>query len=191
MPTKHIDAAQWEQIEELTLELTKLTNQVVKESEVLKIIINRGLTNYTETEIAMQLAYKPRYNVILYVRYSDEARLSTQLERPLVKDALEVISDDVPFMMCVYGKTNTGKSLFAENIANALPEREITVYDESHPPYSEQVKNAWRDYYSGKSAVLVIHAVDLLSSMNILFPLEERKFTIEEPSEIRFNRKTE
>lgn len=172
MPTKHIDATQWEQIEELTLELTKLTNQVVKESEVLKIIINRGLTNYTEIEIAMQLTYKPRYNVILYARYSDEARLSTLLERPLVKDALEVISDDAPFMMCVYGKTNTGKSLFAENIANALAEREITVYDESHPPYTEQVKNAWRDYYSGKSAVLVIHAVDLLSAMNIIFPLD-------------------
>jgi len=182
MPTKHIDAAQWEQIEELTLELTKLTNQVVKESEVLKIIINRGLTNYTEIEVAMQLAYKPRYNVILYVRYSDNAWISTQMERPLVNDALEVISDNAQFMMCVYGKTNTGKSLFAENIANALPDREITVYDESHPPYSEQVKNAWRDYHSGKSAVLVVNAADQLAAMNILFPPDERKFTIEEPS---------
>ena len=187
MPTKHIDAAQWDQIEQLTLELTKLTNQVVKESEVLKIIINRGLTNYTETEVAMQLEYKPRYNVIVYVRYSDDTWMSKQLERPLVKDALEVISDGAPFMMCVYGKTNTGRSHFAKNVANALPNREINVYDESHLHYSDQVKNAWKDYHSGKSAVLVVYAADQLAAMNILFPPEERKFTIEEPHEVMFN----
>jgi hypothetical protein len=57
----------------------------------------------------MQLEYKPRYNVIVYVRYSDDTWMSKQLERPLVKDALEVISDGAPFMMCVYGKPIQGE----------------------------------------------------------------------------------
>ncbi|EIL8169170.1 hypothetical protein LMD66_004684, partial [Salmonella enterica] len=65
MPTKHIDAAQWEQIEELTLELSRQRNQIVKESEVMKIIIDNGLSKTTKEEIAAQLDYKPSCNVII------------------------------------------------------------------------------------------------------------------------------
>lgn len=184
MPTKHIDAAQWDEIEQLTVELTKLTNKPVKESEVLKLVLQRGLTGITEIEIAEQLWYKPLYNALLYVR-TPECTVSTHLERPTVNDVIEKITEDAHFLLCVYGKTNTGKSTFVKSLIDACPLLDIAVYDESALSVQEKVEQAYRDYASGKSAVVVVYAVDQIGATNLLFPPEKRMFTIEEPVEGR------
>jgi hypothetical protein len=184
MPTKHIDAAQWDEIEQLTVELTKLTNQPVKESEVLKLILKRGLTDISEIEIAIQLEYKPRYNALLYVT-TPECSVSTHFERPTVNDVIDKLTEDSHFLLCVYGKTNTGKSTFVNRLIDACPLLNIAVYDEAELTDTDQVKveKAFRDYASGKSAVVVVYAADQIGATNVLFPPEKRMFTIEEPEE--------
>ncbi|MFZ3896671.1 hypothetical protein [Salmonella enterica] len=44
MPTKHIDKDAWKRIEELTVKATILLNTPVKDSEILKKVIAKGLS---------------------------------------------------------------------------------------------------------------------------------------------------
>ncbi|ECC3879172.1 Uncharacterised protein [Salmonella enterica subsp. indica] len=44
MPTKHIDKEAWKIIEELTVKATILLNTPVKDSEILKAVIAKGLS---------------------------------------------------------------------------------------------------------------------------------------------------
>lgn len=50
MPTKHIDDATWRKVEKETVKAVVTTQRSIKDTEILKILINKGLENITEDD---------------------------------------------------------------------------------------------------------------------------------------------
>lgn len=50
MPTKHIDDVTWRKVEKKTVEAVIKTQQSIKDTEMLKWLINKGLENITEED---------------------------------------------------------------------------------------------------------------------------------------------
>lgn len=58
MPTKHIDDATAAQLDDLYVRCVTLTQQPVKEVEVLRLAIQTGIGNITDNDILANLAVK-------------------------------------------------------------------------------------------------------------------------------------
>ena len=172
MPTKHIDAAQWEQIEEITLELTKQRNQIVKESEVLKIIIDNGLSKTTKEEITAQLEYKPSCKVIMIYKMNG-LNIVESFNKPTVMELINSTyrTPGNPCMIIIYGKTDSGRSTFIEKLKEQW---NIITYDNLPDPERDIISHAKWNYDNGNSVAVVIYASSQMEAMNKIFPKEER-----------------
>lgn len=60
MPTKHIDDATWRKVESETVKAVTTTRAALKDTEVLKILILKGLQNVTEDDYIEFLKKKKR-----------------------------------------------------------------------------------------------------------------------------------
>ncbi|MFQ2783777.1 hypothetical protein ACK3ZH_14495 [Aeromonas caviae] len=60
MPTKHIDDATWRKVESETVKAVTTTRAALKDTEVLKILILKGLQNVTEEDYTEYLKKKKR-----------------------------------------------------------------------------------------------------------------------------------
>lgn len=178
MPTKHIDAAQWEQIEELTLELSIQRNQIVKESEVMKIIIDNGLSKTTKEEIAAQLDYKPSCNVIIMYKINGIPVIES-MTKPTVMEVINR-SPGIPRMIFIYGKTCSGRSTFVEKLKEQW---DIITYDNLPDPESDIISHAKCHYENGNSVAVVIYASNQMEAMNKIIPKEERMLRLGESYE--------
>ncbi|MGY4025876.1 hypothetical protein ACW5WQ_07965 [Aeromonas rivuli] len=58
MPTKHIDDATWRRVETETVKAVTTTRAALKDTEVLKILILKGLANVTEDDYLEYLKKK-------------------------------------------------------------------------------------------------------------------------------------
>lgn len=50
MPTKHIDDATWRKVEKETVKAVVATQRSLKDTDILKILINKGLEHITEDD---------------------------------------------------------------------------------------------------------------------------------------------
>tara|TARA_B100000446_G_scaffold161144_1_gene160426 strand:- start:240 stop:416 length:177 start_codon:yes stop_codon:yes gene_type:complete len=50
MPTKHIDDVTWRKVEKETVKAVVATQRTFKDTEMLKILINKGLENIEEED---------------------------------------------------------------------------------------------------------------------------------------------
>lgn len=172
MPTKHIDAAQWEQIEQITLELTRQRNQIVKESEVLKIIIDSGLSKTTKEEITAQLEYKPSCKVIM-IHKVNGINIVESFNKPTVMELINPTyrTPGNPCMIFVYGKTDSGRSTFIKKLKEQW---DIITYDNMIDPERDVINHAKENYDNGNSVAVVIYAANQVEAMRKIFPEEER-----------------
>lgn len=60
MPTKHIDDATWRKVETETVKAVTTTRAALKDTEVLKILILKGLANVSEDDYLEYLKKKKR-----------------------------------------------------------------------------------------------------------------------------------
>ncbi|AXH73834.1 MAG: repressor [Inoviridae sp.] len=60
MPTKHIDDATWRKVESETVKAVTTPRAALKDTEVLKILILKGLQNVTEGDYIEFLKKKKR-----------------------------------------------------------------------------------------------------------------------------------
>lgn len=163
MPSKHIDAAQWEKIEELALELTRTKNRIIKEGDVLKLVIEAGLKGINAETISHHFDFQCRYSAFLHFEVG-EASLDISLDKPDVKDVIENLYPGLPFVLTVFGNTNTGKSTFINQVAAALVKKyNITVYDDADTLENcdtgiSDIVRAWQNYKAGNSSIIAIHA---------------------------------
>jgi len=163
MPSKHIDAIQWKKIEEITLELTRTKNRMIKEGDVLKLIIEAGLKGIDTEAISHHFDFQPRYNAFLHFEVGD-ASLALSLDKPAIEDVIESLYPGLPFVLTVYGNTNTGKSTFINELTAALDKSyDITVYDNADSGENVEIGKsdivrAWKNYKAGNSSIIGIHA---------------------------------
>ena len=177
MPTKHIDAAQWEQIEELTLEFSKQRNQIVKESEVLKIIIDNRLSKTTKEEIAAQLDYKPSCNVIIMYKINGTPVIESMTKPTVMEVINRKRSPCIPCMIFIYGKTDSGRSTFIKKLKEQW---DIITYDNLPDPEPDIISHAKWNYENGNSVAVVIYASNQMEAMNKIIPKEERMLRLGE-----------
>ncbi|XRZ02059.1 hypothetical protein ACP179_01925 (plasmid) [Xenorhabdus stockiae] len=188
MPTKHIDNEQWSRIEVMTVDLIHEKKAIIKESDVLKAVIAKGLETITLLELSAQFDYKPRFSVIMVNRIDGYTECSGHFDSPSISDVMCKLESNNPFILCVYGKKSTGRSTFAETMANELKIKRsntdgVKIYDDAG---EADIVKAWQDYAAGGRVILVLYARDQLEATN-QFHLVNRigsMWSIEEPTEV-------
>lgn len=190
MPSKHIDAAQWDKIEEIALELTRTKNRMIKEGDVLKLVIEAGLKELTSESLTDRFEYQPRYNAFLHFEVG-EASLSINLEKPGLEDVIESIHPGIPFVLTVYGNTNSGKTTFINEVVSSLKTKyDISVYDDADLPDNSDseingIVKAWQNYKAGNSSIIGLHAsTSDVALKKVSQSFGGRSIAIEKPDEL-------
>lgn len=180
MPTKHIDAGQWRKIEDLTLVVTRLNNNSVREGEMLKYIIERGLSGITAQQVSGHFVFQPRVNVVLIQSSASHSTITAHYERPTPDELLDVLDTARPYILCLYGKTGTGRSTLARQLTEKVAGggTETVVFDDAG---EAEVAAAWQDFRAGRRAVVVLAADNLMNANNQLFQLQSRTESTGEP----------
>lgn len=172
MPTKHIDAGQWASIEALTIDLVKKRNILVKEGDVLKEVIAAGLAATSVETLSQKYAYCPRYRVFIHGRKNNESvYYHWNSDVPAAGTVAGWLEEAGPteFIVCVYGKANSGRTTFATQLLTELRTRgSDTQYFDDMDDDTDMAK-AWHLYLNGKSAIVVVDAADYLPATERLF----------------------
>lgn len=187
MPTKHIDAAQWSAIETMTVELTQQTNAPVKEGDVLKEVIAAGLNALTVNELGERFAFQPRHRAVIMSKLNPSGTTTTHLTAPTAATAAALLNDSAGFIVCVYGKTNSGRSTFAQALYDELSATQrltVNLYDDAG---AEAISQAWADYNDSKGAIIVLHAASQMQALDGLYSTHRSVLVLKEGAEIALN----
>lgn len=187
MPTKHIDAAQWSVIEAMTVELTQQTNVPVKEGDVLKEVIAAGLNSLTAKGLGERFAFQPRHSAVIMSKLDPSGTATTSLNAPTAATTAALLEDSAGFIVCVYGKTNSGRSTFARALYDELSAAQritVNLYDDAG---AEAISQGWIDYNDGKGAIIVLHAPDQMQALDRLYSTHRSVLILEEGAEIALN----
>ena len=188
MPTKHIDAAQWSVIEAMTVELTQQTYVPVKEGDVLKEIIAAGLNAVNVTGLGDRFAFQPRHSAVIMSKLSPGGTTTTHLTAPIAGTAAALLEESAGFIVCVYGKTNTGRSTFAQALYNGLTTAKRLKVNLDDDADTAAVSRGWADYHSGRGAIVVLHAAGQMQALDGLYSKHCSILTLEEGAEIPLGR---
>ncbi|WP_258086609.1 hypothetical protein [Xenorhabdus bovienii] len=186
MPTKHIDSEQWSKIEAMTVDLIDEKKAIIKEGDVLKAVIARGLASITLPELSAQFDYQPRFSVIMHTTVNENMTGLSCFDSPTVNDLVSVMEKDEAFILCVYGKKNTGRSTFAEGVMNALKAKKkisgVRFYDDA---VEADITEAWKDHNAGAAGVIVVlYADDQLEATNQFYMVKSRLWNLDEVTEL-------
>lgn len=184
MPTKHIDAAQWSAIETMTVELIQQTNAPVKEGDVLKEVIAAGLNALSVKGLSERFAFQPRHSAVIMSKLSPSGTATTNLTAPTAATTAALLEDSAGFIVCVYGKTNSGRSTFAQALCDELSTAKrltVNLYDDAG---AEAISQGWADYNNGKGAIIVLHAAGQMQALDGLYSTHRSVPVIEEGEEI-------
>ena len=64
MPTKHIDTTSWNTVESVTVRAIELNGKLVKETDVIRLLIERGAKTLTDDDLRNINGFKPNYGVM-------------------------------------------------------------------------------------------------------------------------------
>ncbi|MEN4536735.1 hypothetical protein [Pantoea agglomerans] len=187
MPTKHIDAAQWSAIETMTVELTQQTNAPVKEGDVLKEVIAAGLNALSVKGLGDRFAFQPRHSAVIMSKLDPSGTATMHLTAPTAAAAAALLEDSAGFIVCVYGKTNSGRSTFAQALYGELSAAQlltVNLYDDAG---AEAISQGWADYNDGKGAIIVLHAAGQMQALDGLYSTHRSVLVHEEGAEIALN----
>lgn len=187
MPTKHIDAAQWDRIEAMTVDLVREKNVPIKEGDVLKEVIATGLETLSGMNVnglIDRFTYRARHSAILMSKLKPSGTATTQLSAPTAATAAALLEDSTAFIVCVYGNTNSGRSTFASALAdtlNAANGLTVNLYDDAS---ATEIRQAWADYETGRGAVVVVHQNSQIEAINTLYSTHRSILNLEDTPEL-------
>ncbi|WP_101776051.1 hypothetical protein [Pasteurella oralis] len=58
MPTKHIDAELWQKVEEKTVDVIVRVKTMIKETDILQVVLRKGLEQITDDELTQYVLLK-------------------------------------------------------------------------------------------------------------------------------------
>ncbi|MBY5246600.1 hypothetical protein [Klebsiella quasipneumoniae] len=187
MPTKHIDAAQWSAIETMAVELTQQTNAPVKEGDVLKEVIAAGLNALSVKGLGDRFAFQPRHSAVIMSKLNPSGTATTNLTAPTAATTAALLEDSAGFIVCVYGKTNSGRSTFAQALYDELSAAQrltVNLYDDAG---AEAISQGWADYNDGKGAIIVLYAAGQMQALDGLYSTHRSVLILEDCAEIALN----
>jgi len=162
MPTKHIDNESWDIIEAKTVEAIGLSGKLVKEVDIIRLLVEKGAAVVTREELRNINGFKPRYGVMCWEQsgtIKDFGTISPE-------NFAGLLIKQQPFMVCVYGGVCSGKSSFVEKLLECLPQEitdNLTVEDEHWHQRPDQYKSQLFDAFfkDGKSVIFVQHGYSI------------------------------
>lgn len=158
MPTKHIDKDTWSSIESLTIKAIKLSGKLVKETDMIRLLVKRGADAITEEELRNVNGFSPKYGVLSWQRNG-----TITSHKTIDPDEYAAFFEAKrPFMTYVYGQTCTGKTSFKDRLLPLLPledAKSLKVIDEDDGRVSEQQRNDYfeRSFKDNNPAILIEH----------------------------------
>lgn len=118
MPTKHIDNDTWAAIEKKMVAAVTLLQHPVKESELLRLLIRKGLETVTKSDLE-RLVENVQGGVIIF----DSRGVTTHLREPDVKECIARFAMDTCRGMVVYGTHSSAWNRFVDDIIEGMRER--------------------------------------------------------------------
>ena len=158
MPTKHIDNDTWSSIEALTIKAINLSGKLVKETDMIRLLVKKGADAVTEEELRNVNGFSPKYGVLSWQRNG----MITAHETVHPEEYAAFFNANCPFMTYVYGLTCTGKSNFKDRLLTFLPEetaKSLKVIDEDDGRVTEYLRKDLFEtsFKDNKPVILVEH----------------------------------
>lgn len=164
MPTKHIDTASWSTVESMTIKAIELSGSLVKEVDVIRLLIEKGAKAVTEEELRDINGFTPRYGVLSWGMDGSIRDFGTITP----EEYAAYLNANQPVMTGVYGQTAVGKSTFKERLFKCLPDdlaSKIIATDENDGRISEATRHdLFKSFFEeAKSVMFVEHAFNCSS----------------------------
>lgn len=159
MPTKHIDAGSWKTVESLTLKAVGLSGKLIKETDMIRLLIAKGAGVVTDEELRNINGFIPRYGVLSWALDGSIEDLGTVSPDVFA----ECAATNGPFMIGVYGQTATGKSNFKDRLFACLPDsfkENLTIFDPERPISDEERINLFSIFFEEKKSVIFVEHSD-------------------------------
>ena len=159
MPTKHIDTTSWNTVESVTIRAINLNEKLVKETDVIRLLIERGAKALTDDDLRNINGFKPGYGIMSWSRDGTIADFGTI--QP--EEYAAYLTANQPLMTCVYGGTASGKTSFKDSLLRCLPDdmaATFSVEDADNGPISEATRSCLFNSFldEGRNVVFVEHA---------------------------------
>lgn len=164
MPTKHIDIGSWKTVESLTIKAVGLSGKLIKETDMIRLLIAKGAGVVTDEELRNIYGFTPRYGVL---RWSLDGSI-TDLGTVSPEAFLEQVITSEPFMIGVYGLTATGKSSFKDRLLACLPDdlkANLAVHDPERLIAEEDRIKLFSTFFEDRKSVIFVEHADSSSSM--------------------------
>ncbi|SOC21575.1 hypothetical protein [Thalassospira xiamenensis] len=156
MPTKHVDQHQWLAIEKLAVDATTLLQRPVKDTDVLKLVIDAGLEAVGDNVADKLDAFKPTFRVRLWQYPNDTMMTRTPSS---VRDAVEALEGPEACLVVVSGRTNSGRTTFLSELRQkARNGNDIAIFDDV--PAGADLVGIASAFLSGQRTVIALHAND-------------------------------
>lgn len=164
MPTKHIDNATWDTIESLTVKAVGLTGKLIKETDVIRLLVETGARYVTEQDLKNINGFKPKYGVVSWSKDGTIRDLGTISP----EDYATLLTTNQPLLTGVYGQTGVGKTNFKDRLLTCLPvefAESIQVRDADDGLIAEDERlSLFKSFFEeSKSLIIVEHAYDCSS----------------------------
>lgn len=162
MPTKHIDNDSWSSIEALTIKAIQLSGKLVKETDMIRLLVKKGAESITDDELRNINGFIPKYGVLSWQR--DGVIRSHGTVHP--EHYAQYFADHKPFMTYVYGMTATGKTNFKDRFLAILAEQKATslkVIDSDDISVTDELRKHLfeQSFKKNESTILIEHGHDV------------------------------
>ncbi|HGT3066117.1 TPA: hypothetical protein ACPEZQ_004998 [Escherichia coli] len=159
MPTKHIDTTSWNTVESVTVRAIELNGKLVKETDVIRLLIERGAKTLTDDDLRNINGFKPNYGVMSWSKDGTITDFGT-IEP---EEYAAYLAANQPVMTCVYGNTATGKTNFKDSLLRCISDdmaENFLVEDEDNGRISEDTRlHLFKSFFDeGRNVVFVEHA---------------------------------
>lgn len=155
MPTKHIDNETWAMIEEMHVKAVKDNDQIVREFDLLRLIIQTGIQHVTDAQLSA-LAINRECGVFFFNSKSPLPR--PHRTNPDPADCAELLLSGAADLIVVYGITNSGKSTLVERILAQLQGQDVQVFDSGDGGPAGDLLNAMGAVLNRRKAIATMWA---------------------------------
>lgn len=173
MPTKHIDNETWASIEALTIKAINLSGKLVKETDMIRLLVKKGAETVTDDEIRNINGFTPQYQVLSCQRDGECFQLTSHgTVNP--DEYASFLHATAPNLTYVYGATCTGKTNFKDRLLSILPEKtcdSLKVIDADDWEISDELRKTLIEdsFKKNKPVILIEHGTSTPEIMTRMF----------------------
>jgi len=156
MATKHINDELWKRIEDLTVRANDRQNLIraVKESDVLQLVLQRGLELLTDDDLLQLGKYRRPIGFVIRRKGTEMLKLDTLS----MADAASVLLRSGPATLCIWSRDDILRQASEEVIREQLPDNAVLSEGEDRASFQTLLPGFWNAAHRGETAVISLRA---------------------------------